>query len=244
MKFLVVDDELPARQRIADLLADICTGPVIFEAENGLEAIRLAEREQPDTVLMDIRMPVMDGLESAFHMAALDPAPAVVFITAYDEHAIRAFEANAVDYLLKPVRAERLKQALDKAELLNRSKSVRLQALQAMNSMRTHLSAVSQGKVILIPVAEVRCFKADNKYVSVYWNGRETLIDDPLKDLEEEFPDRFMRIHRNALVSLAHIVSLEKVADGSCLIELNGMSEKLSVSRRHVAEIRQRLKNL
>lgn len=244
MKILVVDDEPPARQRIADLLADICSNPVILEAENGLEAIKLAEQEKPDTVLMDIRMPVMDGLESAFHMATLAPAPAVIFITAYDEHAIRAFEANAVDYLLKPVRSERLKQALDKAEIINRSMTDRFQTLHGMNSRRTHLSAVSQGKVLLIPVTEIQCFKADSKYVSVFWGGRETLIDDPLKNLEEEFADSFLRIHRNALVSLAHIVSLEKTADGGCLVELRGMQDRLTVSRRHVAEIRQRLKNM
>ncbi len=244
MKILVVDDELPARQRIADLLADISGDAVILEAENGLEAVRLAEREQPDTVLMDIRMPVMDGLESAFHMSVLVPAPAVIFITAYDEHAIKAFEANAVDYLLKPVRAERLEQALRKAALINRSMISQYQATQGLKTRRTYLSAISQGKILLIPVEHIQCFRADNKYTSVYWGGRETLIDDPIKNLEEEFADNFLRIHRNALVALSHIAALKKSDDGSYLLELRGMQEKLSVSRRHVAVIRQRLKNM
>lgn len=244
MKILIVDDELPARQRMADLLADISTGFTLIEAQNGLEAVHLAERERPDTALLDIRMPVMDGLESAFHMAALAPPPAIIFVSAYDEHAIRAFEANAIDYLLKPVRLERLKQALDKAELINRSLIGRMQTAQGLTSRRTHLSAISQGKIQLIPIGEIQCFRADNKYTSVYHDGREILIDEPLKDLEEEFADRFLRIHRNALVSLAHIVTLEKIADGSYQIGLRGIREKLPVSRRHVAEIRQKLKNV
>jgi two-component system response regulator AlgR len=184
----------------------------------------------------------MDGLESAFHMATLDPAPAVIFVTAYDEHAVRAFEANAVDYLLKPVRLERLKQALDKAALINRSLIGRIEAVQG-KTRRTHISAISQGRIVMIPIDQIQCFRADNKYVSVFWGGRETLIDESLKDLEEEFADRFLRIHRNALVSLYHIVVLEKTSDGSCLVQLRDMQEKLTVSRRHVAGIRQKLKS-
>ena len=241
MKILIVDDELPARQRIADLLLDIRNDAVLLEAGNGLEAVQLAEKERPDVVLLDIRMPVMDGLESAFHMATLNPAPAVIFVTAYDEHAVRAFEANAVDYLLKPVRLERLKQALDKAALINRSLIGRIEAVQG-KIRRTHISAISQGKIVMIPIEQIQCFRADNKYVSVYQGGRETLIDESLKDLEEEFADRFLRIHRNALVSLDHIVVLEKTNDGSYLVQLRDMPEKLTVSRRHIADIRQKLK--
>jgi len=240
MKILIVDDELPARQRIADLLLDLRNDVVLLEAGNGLEAVQLAEKEKPDVVLLDIRMPVMDGLESAFHMATLNPAPAVIFVTAYDEHAVRAFEANAVDYLLKPVRLERLKQALDKAALINRSLIGRIEAVQG-KTRRTHISAISQGKIVMIPIDQIQCFKADNKYVSVYQGGRETLIDESLKDLEEEFADRFLRIHRNALVSLDHIVVLEKTSDGY-LVQLRDMQEKLTVSRRHIADIRQKLK--
>jgi len=240
MKILIVDDELPARQRIADLLLDLRDDVVLLEAGNGLEAVQLAEKERPDVVLLDIRMPVMDGLESAFHMATLNPAPAVIFVTAYDEHAVRAFEANAVDYLLKPVRLERLKQALDKAALINRSLIGRIEAVQG-KTRRTHISAISQGKIVMIPIEQIQCFRADNKYVSVYQGGRETLIDESLKDLEEEFADRFLRIHRNALVSLDYIVVLEKTSDGY-LVQLRDMPEKLTVSRRHIADIRQKLK--
>lgn len=241
MKILIVDDEVLARQRMTDLLADIDPGSALIEADNGLDAVRRVEDEHPDIVLMDIRMPVMDGLESAFHIARLETPPAVIFVTAYDEHAIRAFEADAVDYLLKPVRLDRLKQALEKAGRMHRARPARTQAAPAQ---RTHLGAISQGRIELIPVEEIQCFRADQRYTSVYRHGREILIDEPLKDLEAEFTDQFLRIHRNTLVSLAHIVALEKTADGGFQMELRGLAEKLPVSRRHVAEIRQRLKNL
>jgi two-component system response regulator AlgR len=244
MKILIVDDEQLARQRIADLLADIGGDHILLQADNGMDALKLAEQEKPHTVLMDIRMPKMDGLESAFHMAALMPPPAVIFTTAYDEHAVRAFEANAIDYLLKPVRSERLKQALGKAEFVSRSLINRFQAARGTKPVRTHLSATSQGKILLIPVQEIQCLKADQKYVTVYWNNRQNLIDDPLKELEEEFSDSFLRIHRNALVSLAHVTALEKAGDGSYQISVRGLQDKLAVSRRHVAKIRLKIKNM
>jgi len=244
MKILIVDDELLARQRIADMLADISSKYIVLEAGNGLDALKLAEQEKPDTVLMDIRMPIMDGIESAFHMATLTPPPAVIFTTAYDEHAVRAFEANAIDYLLKPVRAERLRQSLEKAELINRSLINRYMAARETKSARTHLSAISQGKILLIPVQEIQCFKADQKYVTVHWASRQTLIDDPLKELEGEFPETFLRIHRNALVSLTHITALEKAGDGTYQVVVRGLDEKLAVSRRHIAAIKQKLKSM
>jgi len=244
MKILIVDDEQLARQRLMAMLTDMNKTYTVIEADNGVDALHHAQTEKPEIVMLDIRMPRMDGLESAFHMAALSPAPAVIFITAYDEHAIKAFEANAIDYLLKPVRADRLQQALDKAELVSRSRLVQLQQMQQIRPERTHLSASSQGKIQLIPVAEIQCLRADQKYVTVYWNGRETLIDDPLKELEEEFAGRFLRIHRNALVSLTHIVGLEKNSEGNYLLGVKGLAEKLVVSRRHVADIKQKLKTL
>lgn len=241
MKTLIVDDEQLARQRIRDMLVDIDADRTILEADNGIDALEIAGAERPETVLMDIRMPKMDGLESAFHMAGLEPAPAVIFITAYEEHAVRAFEANAIDYLLKPVRSDRLKRALEKAELISRTRLDGFQNMRVSRTARTHLSAISQGRIQLIPIAEVRCFKADQKYVTVYWGDRQTLIVDSLKNLEEEYPGAFLRVHRNALVSLAHIRSLEKQVDGSYEISMQGVDERLSVSRRHLAEIKRRL---
>jgi len=241
MKILIVDDEKPARERLKDLILELDAGHELLEAANGLDALRLTEEEQPDVVLLDIRMPIMDGLEAARHMALLTPPPAVLFTTAYDEHALKAFDANAIDYLLKPIRLERLQTALERARVIQHG---RLSALQEQARMRTHIGAMIQGKLQLIPVREVRYFKAEQKYVTVYWPGREALIDDSLRVIEEEFGDLFLRIHRNALVAVAHIEALEKGKDGTYLISLRDTPEKLSVSRRLGREVKQRLKEL
>ena len=244
MKILIVDDEQLARQRIMDLLSDIDDNYTLLQAENGLLALDIVEQESPDIVLLDIRMPVMDGLESATHMSVLSPAPAVIFITAYEEHAIKAFETNAIDYLLKPVRTERLLQALDKASMITRSRLDNFLEQQVNRISRTHLSASSQGKILLIPVNEISCFKADQKYVTVYWGNNQTLVDESLKTLEEEFTESFIRIHRNALVSISQIQSLEKTRDGSQILRLKGLEEEFTVSRRHIPDLKKKLKNI
>jgi len=206
--------------------------------------VRLTEKEQPDIVLMDIRMPVMDGLEAAHHMALLSPPPAVLFTTAYEEHALRAFDANAADYLLKPIRAERLKTALERARIVRRAELDAIKTEGSLASTRSHLSAVHQGRLRLIPIRDIRYFYADQKYVSVYWPHQEALIDESLKAIEEEFGDRFLRIHRNALVSVAHIEALEKDEEGNHEIVLRDAPKKLAVSRRHTRAVRNKLKEL
>lgn len=241
MKILIVDDETPARDRLRDLIRELDARHQVLEAGNGLEALRIAEQEQPDVVMLDIRMPVMDGLEAAQHLTLLNAPPAVLFTTAYDEHALKAFDANAVDYLLKPIRLQRLQTALDKARVLQRA---RLQPAQEQGAMRTHIGAVVQGRLQLIPVPEIRYFKAEQKYVTVYWPGHEALIDDSLRTIEDEFGALFLRIHRNALVAVAHIEALEKGDDGNYLISLRDTPEKLAVSRRLGREVKQRLKEL
>lgn len=243
MKILIVDDEQLARERLVDLLGEIGREYSPLEAGNGLDALKIAEQENPEIVLMDIRMPGMDGLESALHMSGLEPAPAVIFTTAYEEHAIAAFDANAVDYLLKPVRSDRLAKALEKAETISRARINQIKQ-QHGDSRRTHLSASTHGKIELIPVKDISCFKADQKYVTVFWQGREILIDDPLKSLEDEFGDQFIRIHRNALAAVEYITGLEKTSDGSYLIKLRGLEEGLAVSRRHLTRIKKILKSL
>ena len=241
MKILIVDDEKPARERLKDLVLEVDAGYELLEAANGLDALRITEEEQPDVVMLDIRMPIMDGLEAAQHMALLTPPPAVVFTTAYDEHALKAFDTNAIDYLLKPIRLERLQTALDRARVIQRA---RLTAVQGTSQMRTHIGAIIQGKLQLIPVREIRYFKAEQKYVTVYWPGHEALIDDSLRVIEEEFGGLFLRVHRNALVAVAHIESLEKGDDGTYLVSLRDTPEKLPVSRRLGHEVKQRLKEL
>lgn len=242
IRVLVVDDEPLARQRLRALLEDIGTSTVVAEAGTGQDAIAAVAQERPDVVLLDIRMPGMDGLEAARHLAALPAAPAVVFTTAYGDHALAAFQANAVAYLLKPVRQDQLAQALERAAALS---GTRLEALAAAghgDGGRTHVSAVIGGNLRLVPVAEVRCFLAEQKYVTVIWPGGDVPIEDPLKALEDEFAGRFLRIHRNALIAVAHVDGLVRSPDGGWRVALRGIDRQFPVSRRLLAGVRKWLR--
>ncbi|HSC48461.1 MAG TPA: LytTR family DNA-binding domain-containing protein [Gammaproteobacteria bacterium] len=241
MKVMVVDDEAPARQRLKDLLQEIGGNEFAGEAGNGREALDLWERAQPDVVLLDIRMPVMDGLETARHLTALEHPPAVIFTTAYNEFAVQAFDAHAIAYLLKPVRREKLAAALAGAGQLNRVQLTRL-AAQAAPGARRHICAKLRDRLHVVPVEDVVCFIADQKYVTVCHSGGELLIDESLKDLEVEFADRFLRVHRNALVAVAKVDHLEKDGEDHFLVRLRGRAEPVEVSRRLVAEVRERLR--
>lgn len=243
MKVLIVDDEAPARARLAQLVNDLPELEVAGEAANGRDALEANERLAPDVVLLDIRMPGMDGLEAARHLATLERPPAVIFITAYEEHALEAFGAQAVDYLLKPVRRERLEQALAKATRLSRAQLDAMAEARPEPSARTHLSVTLHGRLQLIPVNEVIFFRAEQKYVTVRHTGGETLVEDSLKSLEQEFGGRFVRIHRNTLVARAALEGMEKNRDGSHYVKLRGCEERPEISRRHVAEIRRLLKS-
>jgi len=240
MRILVVDDEPPARRRLVTLLGDIAVGEVAGEAENGAEALQMMADSMPDVLLLDIRMPGMDGLEVARHLAGFEDPPAVIFTTAYDVHALAAFETQAVDYLLKPIRRERLKAALDKAVRLTRAQLDGLRNKQAR--ARTHISATLHRKLHLVPVDEVRFFQADQKYVSVGYRDGLVLIEEPLKALEEEFQDRFVRVHRNALVAVRYVESLERDARDRYAVRLKDIAEPLEVSRRLLTAVRKRLK--
>lgn len=242
MKILIVDDERPARLRLIDLLREIEPNHILLEADNGLSALMMVDKEQPDIILMDIRMPGMDGLEAAYHLTSFEPQPAVIFTTAYQDHAIQAFEANAVDYLLKPIRRERLLEALDRAEIINRARLEEISKDESGIRPRTHLISSSRNRVELIPVDEIAYMKAEQKYITVGWLGRELLIDEALKSLESEFHTSFLRIHRNALVSMHHIKGLEKSSDGGYRILLENMDGGLAVSRRHLQEVRKFVK--
>ena len=246
MRVLVVDDEKPARERLKQLLQDEADYEVAGEAENGNDAVRLASELGPDIVLLDIRMPGLDGIETAHHLAAMENPPAIVFATAYDEYAIDAFDARAVGYVLKPVRRSRLIAALEQASKLAPSTLVSVASQAKLPVTRQHVCANSQGKLRLIPVAEIHCFRADQKYVSVdHENGRD-LIDEPLKALAEEFIGEFVRIHRSALVAVRYVDRIEKTEDGKSLVVLRENSQvedkELIISRRHLTEVRRRLK--
>ena len=238
MKVLIADDEALARQRLRSLIDELGAGPVVGEATNGREALTLTARLEPDVLLLDIRMPGMDGLEAAGHLAKLDKPPAVIFTTAYGDYALAAFDAQAVDYLLKPIRKERLQQALNNARRLGRVQRDALHLTDGESRARTHLSARVHGDIRLVPVEDVRYFQADNKYVTARYEGGQVLIEDSLKTLEEEFAERFIRIHRNALVSRSALEALEKTADGRCQLKLTGINERLEVSRRHLPSLR------
>ena len=241
MKCLVVDDETLARERLIRLLGD-CDGlEVCGEASSGEQALEVAQAQQPDLVLLDIRMPGMDGLEAARYLMQLEQPPAVVFTTAFGDHALEAFETQAVDYLLKPIHPDRLQQALDKARRLSSAQLEEVAAAQP-DRRRSHLCARVRGNLELVEIAEVIFLQADQKYVTVCARDRQILIEESLKSLEEEFADLFIRVHRNALVANTAIRGLEKDIDGHCRVVLEGTDERLEVSRRLLSAVRKRIK--
>ena len=246
MRVLIVDDEKPARDRLSQILADEADYEVVGEAGNGHEALDLAASLQPDIVLLDIRMPGMEGIEAAHHLNAMDHPPAVVFTTAYDEYAIDAFEARAIGYVLKPVRRSRLTAALEQARRLATSTLGEVATEAQLESQRRHVCAHAHGELKLIPIASIGVFQADQKYVSVDHDDGKDLIDDSLKSLEAEFGDQFVRIHRGALVAVDRIDRIERNAEGKSRVVLRGDSQvddkELIISRRHVAEVKRRLK--
>ena len=246
MKVLIVDDEQPARDRLRQILADEDGYDVVGEAGNGIEALDVAGRVSPDIVLLDIRMPGMDGIETAHHLNSRDTPPAVVFTTAYDEYAIDAFEARAIGYVLKPVRRSRLTGALEQATRLVGSTLSAAAAEANLDMQRRHVCAHAHGELKLIPVDEITSFSADQKYVSVDHDNGHDLIDDSLKSLEAEFGDRFVRIHRSALIAVARIDRIERSAEGKSRVVLRDHSQvedkQLIISRRHVAEVKRRLR--
>ena len=238
MKILVVDDEKLARARMRELIEKDGEHAIIGEAMNGNEAIEKTMDLKPECLLMDIRMPVMDGLEAAMHLQSLETPPAVIFTTAYDQHALEAFEVNAVDYLLKPIRKDRLSSALQKAKQVSLKQLREVNKAKTEPSSRSHISVHMRGQITLIPVQDIVYFMADNKYVTVRTTSEQHLIEDSLVSLEEEFADRFLRVHRNALVAVDYIRGIEKQPSGRWRVLLREIDDKLDVSRRHTPEVR------
>ncbi|MFZ1641467.1 MAG: LytTR family DNA-binding domain-containing protein [Candidatus Contendobacter sp.] len=237
MKVLIVDDEPPARDRLRELLNRLADYEPCGEAGNGAEALRLAASTRPDIVLLDIQMPGLDGLEIAGRLAELAQSPAIIFVTAYGDYALEAFDAHAVAYLLKPVRLERLEQALANARRLNRAQLASL-AAEPATAGRVHIRARIGQRLELIPLADVFYFQADQKYVTVRHRHGEALIEDSLKTLETDLGTRVVRVHRNALAMAAQVAGLEKTADGGCALVFHDIPDRLEVSRRHLAAIR------
>jgi len=244
MKALIVDDEPLARERLRAMLGDIEGIDVVGEAGDGFEALEAVQRLAPDVVLLDIRMPGIDGLETARHLAAFEAPPAVVFCTAYGDHALEAFDASAIDYLLKPVRAERLRAALDKARRSNAQVAQGVERALGRAPARSHLCARVRGSLVLVPIDDVHYLLAEDKYVVVHHAKGEVLVEEPLKALEEEFGERFVRIHRNCLVARARLAGLTRDAEGRLLAAISGVAAPLEVSRRNLPALRKLIRSL
>lgn len=246
MKVLIVDDEPLARRRMASLLSGVDGVEIIGEAADGQAALAAVDRHDPDLLLLDIRMPGIDGLEVARRLAQRPSPPAVVFCSAYDDHALAAFEAEAVDYLLKPVRRERLLAALERVRRFNGEAPslAEPRAEGAGKRQRSHICARVRGEMKLVAISSISYFLADAKYVEVHFDGGEVLIEDSLVSLEEEFGDRFVRVHRNCLVSRERIEGLGKNAASETVVRLRGSNETLEVSRRNLPQLRRLLRVL
>ena len=239
LKILLVDDEPLARQRLRTLLAD-CTAPgaqVLAEAADGPQTIAALRQGAFDLVLLDVRMPGMDGVQVAQAIASLEKPPAVVFVTAHAEHAVQAFDVAAVDYLTKPVRLERLQQALQKVERLTRTNQ-----RQQPDSIAEFLIIQDRGRTERVPLTEVVYLKAELKYITVRTAARSYILDGSLNELEDKYAAQFMRIHRNALIARHAVRALEKHYDAEegegWAVRLNGITELLAVSRRQLSAVR------
>ncbi|MBT8087447.1 MAG: LytTR family DNA-binding domain-containing protein [Gammaproteobacteria bacterium] len=246
MKILIVDDEPLARDRLRQLLEQGGDYDVVGEAGNGNEALARAAESNPDVVLLDIRMPGISGIETAHHLHELEPPPAIVFTTAYDEYAVAAFDARAVGYVLKPVRRSRLEAALQQAARLAGNTLREVARDARLDAPREHVCVRDRGNLRLIPVPDIVGFFADQKYVRVEHANGHDLIDESLKSLAAEFADKFVRIHRGALLAIARIERIEKSRQGKYHVVLREPShvdnKEMIISRRHVADVRRRLK--
>jgi two-component system response regulator AlgR len=245
MRIFIADDEALARERLKALLEDMAAElqtSVVGEAKNGLEALEALPASGADVVLLDIQMPGMGGLELARHLAGLERAPAVVFVTAHDRHAVEAFELNALDYLLKPVRAERLAAALRKAAASG--PTGREQLARAAHAPREYLSVVERSRIVLVPVRDILFLRAEQKYVTVRTREREHLVEESLVALEKEFSEPFVRIHRNCLVARAAIRGFERASgsdEAHWQVVVDGLAERLPVSRRQWPLVREQI---
>lgn len=248
MKVLVCDDEPLARERLKRMLDKIPGAECIGEAENGVDLLQKVPHLNPEIIISDIRMPGMDGIEAAEHLSRLNEPPALIFCTAYDDYAIKAFQVNAMGYLLKPVKQQELEQALGQARRLTRAQLASLreetaEPVRKNGHAREFISARTHRGIELIQLTDIRYFMADQKYVTVRHVGGEVLIDETLKDLETEFENVFFRIHRNCLIRLDCLEGIEQT-NGQINVRLRGVAEVLPVSRRLMSNLKKVVKSL
>ncbi|WP_193163845.1 LytR/AlgR family response regulator transcription factor [Microbulbifer hainanensis] len=237
LSVLIVDDEPLARARLTRQLQALGDCELLGEAGDAEAALAQVDELDPDLVLLDIEMPGRSGLELARELSARPNPPALIFCTAHDEFALPAFATSAVGYLLKPVSAAQLGEAIARARNLSKPQLKAVAGGQEKPAGRSQIKAVSRRGVQLIPVSAVRCFVADSKYVVAHHDGGETILDESLKELESEFGERFVRVHRNALVAVQHIAGLQKQGSNYCVL-LDGVAERPQVSRRLLAGIK------
>ena len=245
MDILICDDEPLAVERLSRLVSQL-GHQVIATAQHGQQALEMVQQFEPDVVLLDIQMPEMDGLSCAQHLAHFNPTPAIVFCTAFDEHALQAIQSQAKGYLLKPIAKDDLETVLESVTKLTQAQLTHLEKKELMEEkvQRQQIAAKTYRGLELIPVENIYYFLADQKYVTVRHKGGNVLIDETLKDLETEFADRFIRIHRNALISLDYLDGLDMVASGQYQARCRELDERLAVSRRHLPLLRERMQNL
>ena len=236
LRILIIDDEAPARNRLRRMLAEVPAVLVAGEAATGQEALRLIPHKEPDVLLLDISMPGMDGMTLAKTLQDQDKSPAIIFCTAWSDQAVQAFECDAVDYLVKPVRAERLVTALDKAR--------RFIAKVDAGVNGPFLRSTLGGNVSLFPLSNVICAYAEDKYTTVIHENGSIVIDQSLLELENEYADMLVRIHRGTLVAIKRIRGLDKNSDGSHYLQLEGSEDRPQVSRRNLAAIRKLIRKL
>jgi two-component system response regulator AlgR len=236
LNILIIDDEQPARDRLRRLLTDQTAFRVAGEAAGANEALEQIRALEPDILLLDISMPGMDGMSLARVLQQGGASPAVIFCTAYQDQALNAFEVEAVDYVVKPVRQERLLQALEKAH--------RFLGRDDAQEEDHYLRSTVGGKVVLTPLHRVICLIAEDKYTTVIHERGTTVIDESLTELENRFGEWFFRVHRNTLVSRKHLRGIERTAEGQSQVLLSGTERRPEVSRRNVSALRQLLSDL
>ena len=245
MKVLIVDDEPLARERLHRLLRRLRPDADCLMAEDGRQAVALVASDAPDLLLLDIRMPGMDGIEVAGAIGEMDNPPAIVFCTAYNDHALEALQHQVAAYLLKPVRQGDLERALQKAGRVNRIQLAQLkeEAEGGTAAERLYITSQSHRGMESVALADVRCFMAEDKYVTAYCADSSLVIPDSLKELEAELERTFVRVHRNALVALQYIANLSRDGNGTWTVHLEGLDLCPKVSRRHLKDVKRRLKS-
>lgn len=239
---LIVDDEALARDRLRSLLTEMPDIRLVGEAETGEQALEMADELAPDVVLLDVRMPGVDGLETARRLKEFPEPPAVIFTTAFDEYAVNAFEAQAVGYLLKPIRAEKLRAAILQAGRLTRPQMAQAAAVARFVERRTHIAVRNRDTTRLVPLDEIIYFQADQKYTTVKHRSGEDLIEESLRSLEDDLGNQFVRIHRNALVNSRLLQSIERDSTGQHFVTLRDCPQRLAVSRRMAGDLRDRFR--